>query len=286
MDYMQHLLNNDDFTRGLGVQGGYAPTIDIGDQFIAMSTDGLGTKIMLAKNYFDYNRLGQDLVASVVNDVLCTGAAPKAFLDYVALGTFDLKFLEHFIMGVKLGCRMSHCELVGGETAEMNGVYPAGKFDLAGFAVGIGTRKIGPHLVKPGMPIIGLASSGIHANGFTVVRSLLEKTMSPLEFDLLAPTYNYTMPVTVMGDSIQSLAHVSGGGINRALDRLLPDETYADIDESLLCHNKASKWLESQGYQPEHQMDVFNCGFGMVAVVNDVDEITIPHTHLGTVKEA
>ena len=274
--YFDHLVTSHTISAHMPVADNkaYAATMSLGDgRFIATTTDGIGTKLLLATKYYDYINLGRDLVASVCNDILCTGAMPKQFLDYIAIGKFDYNIVNNLVLGINAALAETDCKLVAGETAEMQGCYPAGGFDLAGFCVGIGKDedKLGPYKVESGMKIIGLPSSGFHCNGYTVIRQWLLESKGPLPYlNLLHPTRLYIRDILKAKTVIKSLAHVTGGGISRALSRLLPDNLQAHLDMSKFKVASSSKWALSCGMSYEDQLSVFNCGYGMLAVVEDV----------------
>ncbi len=199
--------------------GGFACLYDMGDRYLAAGTDGVGTKLKIAFELDRHDTIGIDLVAMCVNDVLCTGATPLFFMDYLACGSLELKTSEAVIDGVVEGCLQSECALIGGETAEMPGFYAAGEYDIAGFAVGEVKKEalLGGDLVKPGQGLVGIASSGVHSNGLSLVRKLISKEDGELYKLALTPTRIYhklVMSMRSSGIAISGMAHITGGGLS------------------------------------------------------------------------
>jgi len=268
------------FTEGIG---GYAGTYPLGDgRLLAASTDGVGTKLELAQRYDRLDGLGQDLVAMCVNDLITLGARPLFFLDYYACGKLNVDEAERVIRGIHRACQESNCLLLGGETAEMPGFYSPGTFDLAGFAVGLiepGQLIDGTRLCAGDM-LLGLPSSGLHSNGFSLVRKILEK-QSPqpdLIEQLLTPTRLYVKPVLgllQLGVDIKALAHITGGGVDN-LNRVLPEGRAVEIDFDAWALPEIFQTLQQWGEVQESEMRrVFNCGIGMVLFLSagEVDRV-------------
>jgi phosphoribosylformylglycinamidine cyclo-ligase len=237
---------------------------------LVSSTDGVGTKLKLAFALGRHDTVGIDLVAMSVNDVLVQGAEPLFFLDYFACGKLDPKVGKQVIQGIAAGCEQAGCALIGGETAEMPGMYPPGEYDLAGFCVGVveKARIVDGRSIAPGDVLLGLASSGPHSNGYSLVRKILERGKPP--FDPLEPTRIYVKPVLKLLEAvtIKGLAHITGGGLPGNVPRVLPAGTRAVIRKSAWPRPAAFAWLQQAGDVAEEEMwRVFNCGIGMVAVV-------------------
>jgi len=237
---------------------------------LVSSTDGVGTKLKLAFALGRHETVGIDLVAMSVNDVLVQGAEPLFFLDYFACGKLDPQVGKKVIQGIAAGCEQAGCALIGGETAEMPGMYPEGEYDLAGFCVGVveKARIVDGRSIAPGDVLLGLASSGPHSNGFSLIRKILERGKPP--FDPLEPTRIYVKPVLKLLGAVpvKGLAHVTGGGLVGNVPRVLPAGTRAVIRKSAWPRPEAFRWLQQAGGVEEDEMwRVFNCGIGMVAVV-------------------
>ncbi|CAL1239588.1 phosphoribosylformylglycinamidine cyclo-ligase [Candidatus Methylocalor cossyra] len=253
---------------------------------LVAGTDGVGTKLRLAIAAGRHEGLGIDLVAMCVNDILVQGAEPLLFLDYYATGRLDVETAAAVIAGIGRGCEAAGCALVGGETAEMPGFYGAGDYDLAGFCVGVVDKAalLDGSRVRLGDRLIGLASSGPHANGYSLIRKILERTGcrgdEPLEgrplLDwLLEPTRIYVRPLLELARSlgVHAYAHITGGGITENLPRVLPAGTRALIDLSAWRPPAIFHWLRDQGRIAEAEMlRTFNCGIGMIACVAPEDE--------------
>lgn len=252
------------------------------DPVLVSSTDGVGTKLKLAIDLHKYDTIGQDLVAMCVNDLICCGAEPLFFLDYFAMGA--LKPEEHapIINGIAKACKYCNCSLIGGETAEMPGMYHGNDFDLAGFSVGVVEKNasINGSTIKPGDTIIGIASSGIHSNGYSLVRKIVSDAKIDLKKygeALLAPTKlypplvmhllsNHQSPVTSHG--IKGIAHITGGGLDGNVPRILPDNCSAEIKLNSWARPEIFNVLQKAGNVEENEMlRVFNLGIGLVLVV-------------------
>jgi phosphoribosylformylglycinamidine cyclo-ligase len=255
---------------------------------LVSGTDGVGTKLKLALEMKCHDTIGIDLVAMCVNDIIVTGAEPLFFLDYYASGKLDVDVAVDVVRGIAQGCKLSGAALTGGETAEMPGMYGEGDYDLAGFCVGIveKSRIIEPSRVKPGDVLIGMASSGPHSNGYSLVRKILEVSNTDLQqpFDgttlgeaLLAPTHIYVKPLLELHNKIDihALAHITGGGLPENLPRVLPDDTKAVIYTDSWERPEIFKWLQQAGNVQESEMlRTFNCGVGMVLCLSEQDAET------------
>ena len=250
---------------------------------LVSGTDGVGTKLMLARQLQRHDTIGIDLVAMCVNDILTSGAEPLFFLDYFATGKLLLDEAVSVIEGIAEGCRQAGCALIGGETAEMPGMYGAGEYDLAGFAVGAVERSqmLDGSRIKSGHLVIGIESSGPHSNGYSLIRKVIERSAvnlgDPLPGGgdpevtlgdaLLAPTRIYVRPVLELLESgtIDGLAHITGGGLTENIVRVIPDDLGLAIDTSAWKRPAVFNWLKNEGGIPESEMlRTFNCGIGMV----------------------
>ncbi len=241
---------------------------------LVAGTDGVGTKLKLAFQFHRHDTVGIDLVAMSVNDVLVQGAEPLFFLDYFACGKLDNKIAARVVKGIAEGCEMAGCALVGGETAEMPGMYPEGEYDLAGFCVGVveKARILDGRSIVPGDVLLGLASSGPHSNGYSLVRKIIgeQHLASDLADSLMEPTRIYVKPVLkVLAESLaKGLAHITGGGLVGNVPRILPRGTKAVIDKKTWPRPRIFTWLQQAGNVAEEEMfRVFNCGIGMVVCV-------------------
>ncbi len=248
---------------------------------LVSGTDGVGTKLRLAIDTGTHDRVGIDLVAMCVNDLIVQGAEPLFFLDYYATGKLDVAVARDVIAGIGEGCRQAGCALIGGETAEMPGMYHAGDYDLAGFAVGIAERDqlIDGTSIVAGDVILGLASSGVHSNGYSLVRKIIERSGISLDdaFDghtfkdaLMAPTKIYIKPLLSLMQTVRvkGLSHITGGGLLENIPRVLPAQVTAAIDHQRWSRPAIFDWLQAQGQVEFHEMHrTFNCGIGMVVIV-------------------
>jgi phosphoribosylformylglycinamidine cyclo-ligase len=248
---------------------------------LVSGTDGVGTKLKLAFELNRHDTIGIDLVAMSVNDILVQGAEPLFFLDYFACGKLDVATAAQVVKGIAAGCELAGCALIGGETAEMPGMYPAGEYDLAGFAVGVVEKSkiIDGAAIAPGDVVLGLASSGAHSNGYSLIRRILAHSKADLSqtFDgatladrLLAPTRIYVKSVLQLMAQIpvKGLAHITGGGLVENVPRILPETLTAIIERGTWHRPALFDWLQQQGNVDEAEMlRVFNCGIGMVIVV-------------------
>ena len=248
---------------------------------IVACTDGVGTKIEIANTLNKYDTIGIDLVAMSVNDLIVQGAKPLLFLDYISINKIDLKKLKSIIKGILKGCKLSSCELVGGETAEMPGTYEKGKFDIAGFAVGVvGKNKIlTKNRIKKNNLILAVPSSGLHSNGFSLVRYIINqkkiniKNNKFLKSELLKPTKIYVDEVLKLIDQnlINGCANITGGGLSDNIKRIIPDKMVADIDLSQIKTLNIFKWLKKNGISEKEMLKTFNCGIGFCLIINSKD---------------
>ncbi len=270
---------------GIGGFGGLfaLPPGKYREPVLVSGTDGVGTKLKLAFELDRHETVGIDLVAMSVNDIAVCGAEPLFFLDYYATGRLDAGAAAKVVQGIAEGCRQSGCTLIGGETAEMPGFYAKGEYDLAGFAVGVVERSqiIDGTKVRPGDAIVGIASTGLHSNGFSLARKIVEKMKlslsapvpelgRPLGEALLEPTRIYTREVLSLAQAVEvrALAHITGGGLPGNLPRTLPDDTRAVLRPGSWKRPPLFDFLAAQGAVPEPEMySTFNMGLGMTAVV-------------------
>ena len=260
------------------VIGGFGSLFDISninikDPVIVSCTDGVGTKIDLANKLKKFDTIGIDLVAMCVNDLIVQGAKPLFFLDYIAVGKLNLSKAKKIIKGIFTGCKISECNLIGGETAEMPGIYSGDKFDLAGFSVGIVSKKkiLNKKNVKVNDVILAIPSNGIHSNGYSLVRSILKKNKIPQKFkkEILKPTKIYTQEILKLTNKnlINAAAHITGGGLVENLLRSTPKHLTLNIDLSKIKILKIFKWLKSKNVSDKEMMRTFNCGIGFCLIV-------------------
>ncbi len=265
--------------------GGFGGLVEIGKRFrepvLVAGTDGVGTKLKLAFALHRHDTIGIDLVAMSVNDILVQGAEPLFFLDYFACGKLDVDVAADVIKGIAAGCEEAGCALIGGETAEMPGMYQDGEYDVAGFAVGVVEKSgiIDGRSIAAGDAVLGIASSGPHSNGFSLIRRILEASGAELDapFDgttiggaLLAPTRIYVKPVlALMHDvPVKGMAHITGGGLVENVPRMLPPGLQARLNRASWRRPPVFDWLQRHGEVADAEMHrVFNCGIGMAIVV-------------------
>lgn len=287
--------------------GGFGALFEVPKRYrepvLVSGTDGVGTKLKLAFELNQHNTVGQDLVAMSVNDILVQGAEPLFFLDYFACGKLHVETAAAVVGGIAKGCELSGCALIGGETAEMPGMYPEGEYDLAGFAVGAVEKSqiLTGKTIQAGDVVLGLASSGAHSNGYSLIRKIVERSGADLHADarqilgsafgasssetlggtalgpslgavLLEPTRIYVKPVLAalrdLPGAIKGLAHITGGGLTENVPRVLPENFRAVIDRTTWALPPLFTWLQQAGGVPISEMyRTFNCGIGMVAVV-------------------
>jgi phosphoribosylformylglycinamidine cyclo-ligase len=265
--------------------GGFGALFEISKKFrepvLVAGTDGVGTKLKLAFQLNKHDTIGQDLVAMSVNDILVQGAEPLFFLDYFACGKLDVNVAAQVVEGIAKGCELAGCALIGGETAEMPGMYPDGEYDLAGFAVGAVEKSaiIDGTSIRPGDVVLGLASSGAHSNGYSLIRRIIERAKPDLAANfhgktlaqaVLAPTRIYVKPLLALMQSlpVKGLAHITGGGLLDNIPRILQPSLTAVLDRDAWPLPPLFQWLQREGNVADAEMHrVFNCGIGMVVVV-------------------
>lgn len=263
--------------------GGFSGAYDYGDSYLVAGTDGVGTKLKLAFELGRHDTIGIDLVAMSLNDIVTCGAKPMFFLDYYATGALDVDVAESVVKGIVAGCQESDCILMGGETAEMPGMYQAGEYDLAGFAVGSVKKAdfIDGSSIAEGDAVLGLPSSGVHANGFSLVRKILQVAGAQLTDTapwgggtlgdaLLAPTVLYVRPVLKLIQQlpVKGLVHMTGGGFPENIPRVVPKGLQTRIDRSAWEVPELFRWLQKAGGVSDSEMfRTFNMGVGMVVVV-------------------
>lgn len=271
----------------LGGIGGFGALFELSKKYrepvLVSGTDGVGTKLKLAFQLDKHDTVGQDLVAMSVNDILVQGAESLFFLDYFACGKLDVDTAADVVKGIARGCELAGCALIGGETAEMPGMYPAGEYDLAGFAVGAVEKAdiIDGSRIVPGDVVLGLASSGAHSNGYSLIRKIIERAQPDLEADfhgrplrdvIMEPTRIYVKPMLALMQAmpgvVKGMAHITGGGLTENIPRILRDELTARIDAASWTLPPLFQWLQQQGNVDMQEMyRVFNCGIGMAVVV-------------------
>jgi len=284
--FVKHIANlskknvkKTDNVSGLSNIGAFGSLYDISkikikDPVIVSCTDGVGTKLELAIKYKKYNTIGIDLVAMCVNDLIVQGAKPLFFLDYIAVGKLDFKKTKQILKGILKGCELSSCSLIGGETAEMPGVYEKNKFDLAGFSTGIVSKKkiLNKKNVKENNIILAIPSSGIHSNGYSLVRSILKNNAIPKELksELLKPTKIYVNEIIKLTSRnlINSCAHITGGGLIENIARSIPDNLSVNLDLSKIKVKKIFSWLKSKKISDYEMLRTFNCGVGFCLIVD------------------
>ena len=270
----------------LGGIGGFGALVEVSKKFknpvMVSGTDGVGTKLKLAFHLNKHDTVGQDLVAMSVNDILVQGAEPIFFLDYFACGKLDVAIATDVVKGIAYGCELAGCALIGGETAEMPSMYPEGEYDLAGFAVGLIDKEniITGRSIEPGDVVLGLASSGAHSNGYSLIRKIIERSGVDLHAannhqlarDLLAPTRIYVKPLLALINAhpgmVKGMAHITGGGLTENIPRVLPAAVTAVVDTKSWIAPPVFAWLQQHGKVDAAEMArTFNCGIGMVVIV-------------------
>ncbi len=265
--------------------GGFGALFEVPKRYkepvLVSGTDGVGTKLRLAFDWARHDTVGIDLVAMSVNDVLVQGAEPLFFLDYFACGKLEVGVAARVVGGIAKGCELAGCALIGGETAEMPGMYPPGEYDLAGFCVGAAekSRLISGSDVRPGDVVLGLASSGVHSNGYSLVRKIIERaadrlpsTLDGMDFRdaVMQPTRIYCKPVLALlqDTPVKAMAHITGGGLVENIPRVLPDGTQCVLRRAAWRQPEVFDWLQREGGVPESEMlRTFNCGIGYVLVL-------------------
>ncbi|MEJ1096127.1 MULTISPECIES: phosphoribosylformylglycinamidine cyclo-ligase [unclassified Pseudoxanthomonas] len=296
----------------MGGLGGFGALFDLSGKYrepvLVSGTDGVGTKLKLAQQLNRHDTIGIDLVGMCVNDVLVQGAEPLFFLDYFATGKLDVDTAAAVVGGIAKGCEMSGCALIGGETAEMPDMYAPGEYDLAGFTVGAveKSRLLDGAKVRAGDLLIGLASSGAHSNGYSLIRRIYDRAGRPAELDLggvklvdalMAPTTLYVKPVLelLQAHDLHAMAHITGGGLTENIIRVIPEGLGLDIDVSAWSLPPVFDWLQREGAVENAEMwRTFNCGIGFVLIVSpeqapalesDLDRLGLAHWRIGqTVK--
>jgi phosphoribosylformylglycinamidine cyclo-ligase len=277
--------------------GGFGALFEVPKRYrepvLVSGTDGVGTKLKLAFEWNMHDTVGIDLVAMSVNDVLVQGAEPLFFLDYFACGKLDVETAAAVVGGIARGCELAGCALIGGETAEMPGMYPAGEYDLAGFAVGAVEKSkiLAGQDVQSGDVVLGLASSGVHSNGFSLVRKCLERAgaQAPATLDgrpfreaVMEPTRIYVKPVLAALEKhagIKALAHITGGGLLENIPRVLPDGLAAQLRQGSWPRTELFAWLQATAAIDDHEMNrTFNNGIGMVVVVSPAEAAAVAAT--------
>jgi phosphoribosylformylglycinamidine cyclo-ligase len=274
--------------------GGFGALFEIPQRYrqpvLVTGTDGVGTKLKLASEIGKHDTIGIDLVAMSVNDILVQGAEPLFFLDYFSCGKLDVKVATDVVSGIARGCQIANCALIGGETAEMPGMYAEGDYDLAGFAVGAVEKDsiINGKSIRPGNVVLGLGSSGPHSNGYSLIRRIIEHTRSDLSSAhgdrtlgeaLLEPTRIYVRAVlaAMKETTIKGMAHITGGGLLDNVPRVLPADVVAELHRDAWPRPPVFDWLQSGGnVAADEMLRVFNCGIGMVLIAaeDDVDRLT------------
>jgi len=286
VEHIKPLARSTDRAGVIGALGGFGGLFDLKaagfkDPILVSGTDGVGTKLKVAIEAGIPDTVGIDLVAMCVNDIVVQGAEPLFFLDYYATGKLEVESGRRIVAGIAEGCRRAGCALIGGETAEMPGMYAAGDYDLAGFAVGAAERgQLLPRTdIAAGDVVLGLASSGLHSNGFSLVRKVMAREAYDIAA-LLEPTRIYVKPLlqAIRGtNAIKGLAHITGGGLPGNVPRCLPDGLRARLDAKRWKAPPVFVWLQRAGSVPTDDMlRTFNCGLGMVVVVDksDVGRVT------------
>jgi len=283
VDHIKPLARTTDRKGVMGGLGGFGGLFDLKaagfrDPILVSGTDGVGTKLKVAIEASIPDTVGIDLVAMCVNDIVVQGAEPLFFLDYYATGKLDVETARRVVAGIAEGCRRAGCALVGGETAEMPGMYAEGDYDLAGFAVGAAERDqlLPRNDITVGDVVLGLASSGLHSNGYSLVRKVLARSSAGYDkAALLEPTRIYVSPLLAAirtTSAIKGLAHITGGGLPGNVPRCLPDGLRARLDARQWSAPPVFRWLREAGAVPTDDMlRTFNCGLGMIAVVAKSD---------------
>jgi phosphoribosylformylglycinamidine cyclo-ligase len=297
----------------MGGLGGFGALFDISGKYrepvLVSGTDGVGTKLKLAQQLNRHDSIGIDLVGMCVNDVLVQGAEPLFFLDYFATGKLDVDTTVAVVGGIAKGCELAGCALIGGETAEMPDMYPPGEYDLAGFTVGAVEKSqlLDGSNVRVGDVLIGIASSGPHSNGYSLIRRIFDRAGRPNELDvggvrlvdaLMAPTTIYVKPILELlrgdrGGEIHAMAHITGGGLSENIIRVVPDGLGLEIDAASWPLPPVFEWLQREGNVPRTEMwRTFNCGIGYVLIVaadavsalsTDLQRLALMHWQIGSV---
>ena len=271
--------------------GGFGAISDIPNYLkspkLVTSADGVGTKIEIANELKKYNTIGIDLVAMCVNDLVVQGAKPLLFLDYIAVEKIEIKKLKNILSGIIKGCKIANCKLVGGETAEMPGTYTKGKFDIAGFAVGlVEKKKILNTKIKTNDLILAIPSNGIHSNGYSLIRHLLKnkkinfKKNKFLKNELIKPTKIYVNDILKLTkkNMLNGCANITGGGLVDNISRVIPKNHCANIDLAKIKTLKIFKWLKKKGIDDDEMIKTFNCGIGFCLIVSSKNKKKIIKT--------
>ena len=259
--------------------GGFSSLFDISkikikDPVIVSCTDGVGTKIDLANKLNKFDTIGIDLVAMCVNDLIVQGAKPLFFLDYIAVGKLNLNKTKKILNGIFKGCTLANCKLIGGETAEMPGIYSKDKFDLAGFSVGIVSKRkiLSKDRVKKNNVILAIPSSGVHSNGFSLIRSILKnnKVSQKIKKELLKPTKIYSKEILGLANNnlINAAAHITGGGLIENLLRSVPKSHSISIDLSKIKIGNIFKWIKKNKISDSEMLNTYNCGIGFCIITS------------------
>ena len=277
----------------MGGLGGFGGLFDLSGKYrepvLVSGTDGVGTKLKLAQQLGRHDTIGIDLVGMCVNDVLVQGAEPLLFLDYFATGKLDVDTTVAVVGGIARGCELAGCALIGGETAEMPDMYPPGEYDLAGFTVGAveKSKLLDGSSVRAGDVLLGIASSGPHSNGYSLIRKIFDRAGRPYDHDvggvklidaLMAPTTIYVKPILELigNHDVHAMAHITGGGLTENIIRVVPDGLGLDIEASTIVLPPVFDWLQREGAVPREDMwRTFNCGVGFVLIVAEADVATI-----------
>jgi phosphoribosylformylglycinamidine cyclo-ligase len=279
----------------MGGLGGFGALFDLSGKYrepvLVSGTDGVGTKLRLAQHLNRHDTIGIDLVGMCVNDVLVQGAEPLFFLDYFATGKLDVDTTVAVVGGIAKGCELAGCALIGGETAEMPDMYPPGEYDLAGFNVGAVEKSkiIDGSAIRAGDVILGIASSGPHSNGYSLIRKIVERAGSPFDLDLggvsladalMAPTTLYVKPILALlgshASAVHGMAHITGGGLQENIIRVVPDGLGLALDSSAWTLPPVFDWLQREGKLAREEMwRTFNCGIGYCVIVAPDDAATV-----------
>ncbi|HVE52108.1 MAG TPA: phosphoribosylformylglycinamidine cyclo-ligase [Ramlibacter sp.] len=301
----------------MGGLGGFGALFDLSGKYrepvLVSGTDGVGTKLKLAQQLGRHDTIGIDLVGMCVNDVLVQGAEPLFFLDYFATGKLDVEIAVAVVGGIARGCELAGCALIGGETAEMPDMYPPGEYDLAGFTVGAVEKSqlLDGSRVRAGDVLVGIASSGPHSNGYSLIRRIYDRAGRPADLDLggvslidalMAPTALYVKPILELlrahdgAHEIHAMAHITGGGLTENIIRVVPDGLGLDIEASTLVLPPVFDWLQREGAVTQDEMwRTFNCGIGFVLVLapgdlaaigTALDRLGLAHRQIGQVTSA
>ena len=282
VNFIANITSKKNGNKKLSNIGGFGSISDIPKNIknpkIVACTDGVGTKIEIANLIKKYDTIGIDLVAMSVNDLIVQGAKPIFFLDYISINKIDLKKLKSIIKGIIKGCKLSGCDLVGGETAEMPGTYEKGKFDIAGFAIGIVGKKniLNKNKINNKSLILAVPSSGIHSNGYSLIRHLLKKKKINinknkfLKKELIKPTKIYVPEVLRLIDKklLNGCANITGGGLADNIKRIIPENFCANLNLNLIKPLKIFKWLKKNNLSNQEMLKTFNCGVGFCLIIN------------------